>query len=234
MPYAYWNRKGDLVGLSIDLAYQLAKDMGVRLELVPVNSERLVRDLNAAKVDLVMGHDLITPESAMLLNFSIPFMYETLAIVTPDYKRNLFQDYRELQEKRLTLAVPAFPYYIKKIKQLFPKAELRPIHSIEEFFQGRMEGVDGMVYTAEGGAFMTLIYPQFSVVVPKGLTIRLPLAFPVRRGGASLARFLDAWIEMKRHDGTLKELRRYWILGENAKPKRPRWCIARDLLHIMR
>ncbi len=233
MPYAYRNRAGELVGLSIDLAYQLASDMGVRLELVPVHHRNLVRDLNSAVVDVVMGHDLITPESAMRLNFTIPFIYETLALIMPDYKRNMFQDYERLRNAKFRLAVPDIPYYTKKMKVLFPNADMVSIGSVKPFFQGKLKNVDAMVYTAEGGAFMTLIYPQFSVVVPKGLAVKLPLAFPVRRGGASLAKFMNSWIEMKRHDGTLERLTKYWILGENAKQVKPRWCIARDVLHIM-
>ena len=233
MPFSYHNKKGELVGLSIDLAYQLAKDMGVGLELVPIDDRHLAEELNSAKVDVVMGHNLIIPETALRLNFTQPFMYETMALVMEDYKRSLFQDMNDLREKAVVLAVPDIPYYKNMMKDLFPKARLRPIGSVKDFFLGRYKEADAMVYTAEGGAFMTLIYPRYSVVVPRGLNIRLPLAFPVRMGGQSLARFMDAWIAMKTHDGTLDRLVRYWIKGENAKPKRPRWCIARDLLHIM-
>ena len=43
--------------------------------------------------------------------------------------------------------------------------------------------------------------------------------------------FLKSWLELKRKDGTLKELYDYWILGKDEQEKRPRWCVMRDVLH---
>jgi hypothetical protein len=36
---------------------------------------------------------------------------------------------------------------------------------------------------------------------------------------------------LKRKDGTLDVLYRYWILGQNAAPQRPRWSVIRNVLH---
>ena len=38
-------------------------------------------------------------------------------------------------------------------------------------------------------------------------------------------------MELKKGDGTLDALYDYWIMGTNAEPGRPRWAIARDVLH---
>jgi len=62
--------------------------------------------------------------------------------------------------------------------------------------------------------------------------MKIPLGFPVRMSGTSFVRFLNAWIELKQEDGTLKHLSEYWIEGKNAKVATPRWCIARDVLHL--
>jgi hypothetical protein len=42
---------------------------------------------------------------------------------------------------------------------------------------------------------------------------------------------MTRWIELKKGDGTLAALYDYWIMGTNAEPRKPRWSIARDVLH---
>ncbi len=233
MPFSYFNQSHELVGLCIDLAYQLAHDLNVRLELVPFQNKNMVKDLRSNKMDIIMTEKAITPETASVINFTVPFMYETMAFIVPDYKRKLFKSYDIIKRQRVKLAVPDIPYYKAKIRSYFPKAEIVPLKSLEAFFSDRMAGADAMVYTAEAGAFMCLVHPRYTVVVPKGLTLKIPLGFPVRMGGASFVRFMNAWIDLKQQDGTMKRLFDYWIMGKNAKPTRPRWCIARNVLHWM-
>ena len=40
LPYAYEDKNGELVGLDIEMAHQLARDLNVRLEFVPITAQR--------------------------------------------------------------------------------------------------------------------------------------------------------------------------------------------------
>ncbi len=234
MPFTYFNDSDELVGLCVDLAYQLARDMGVRLELVPATPKNMIDDIRAGRMDIIMAQVAITPERAAVINFSSPFMYETLAFMVEDHRRSMFKDYKRLKHEHFKMAFSDLPYYRSKLAAMFPKAEIVPLKSMEDFFAGRLQDVDAMVYTAEAGSFLSLLYPRFTVVVPKGLTLKIPLGFPIRMGGASFVRFMNAWIDLKKEDGTMDELFDYWIKGKNATPQKPRWCIARDVLHWMK
>ena len=59
----------------------------------------------------------------------------------------------------------------------------------------------------------------------------MPLAYPVARHDVEFARFLGLWIDLKRKDGTIRAFYDHWILGKDAKSRRPRWSILRDVLH---
>lgn len=74
-------------------------------------------------------------------------------------------------------------------------------------------------------------YPQYAVVVPLPDPIKVPLAFALPRGQPELAMFVNTWLDLKRRDGTLDMLYRYWVLGRDREPPRPRWSILRDVLH---
>jgi hypothetical protein len=54
---------------------------------------------------------------------------------------------------------------------------------------------------------------------------------PLARHDQAWATFVNAWIEMKRRDGTLDTLYHHWILGEAATSTTPRWSVIRNVLH---
>ena len=68
------------------------------------------------------------------------------------------------------------------------------------------------------------------MIIPRGLRIDGSTAFALPRGQQDMARWLDVWIEVKRKNGTLERLERYWILGQREKQDEPRWSIMKDVL----
>ncbi len=61
---------GAYEGYDIDVANMLAKDLGVKAELVPVTSQNRIPFLTSNKVDLVISNMGIKPERALVINFS--------------------------------------------------------------------------------------------------------------------------------------------------------------------
>jgi hypothetical protein len=135
----------------------------------------------------------------------------------------------ELSE--LTIAVPDVPYFINALRELAPRATIRTYGSADEVFGPDRPDAQAIALGAERGSAWTLRYPQYSVVVPDGRLIKIPLAYPLAQRDHEFGAFINAWIDLKRKDGTLDTLFKYWILGEHAAPSRPRWSIARDVLH---
>lgn len=60
-------------GYDIDVATLLAKDLGVKIELVPVTSANRVPYLQTKKVDLVISSLGVTPDRAKTMAFSEPY-----------------------------------------------------------------------------------------------------------------------------------------------------------------
>lgn len=87
-----------------------------------------------------------------------------------------------------------------------------------------------MLVPAERGAVWSLRYPELTAVVPDPPLMTIPLAYVVGHGDQRFRAFLDAWIDLKRRDGTLASLVDYWIYGRNAEPRRPRWSVLDDVL----
>jgi len=91
-------------------------------------------------------------------------------------------------------------------------------------------GVDLALWPVEPGAAWSLIYPQFTVAVPRPDILKVPLAYAVRRGDERMAELLTWWIELKKRDGTIDQLFAHWILGELPPRQSRRWSVWRDVL----
>ena len=231
VPFAYFNGRDDLVGFDVELAHRLAAELGVDLRFVPVARERLDVALEDGTVDLVMSGVAVTTERAARLLFSTPYLYETLGLLVADHARDRFRSWAAIRDLGpLSIGVPDLPYLTDKLQRLLPAARLKTIRSSDELF-GAEQALDAVALPAERGSTWTLVHPEFSMLVPEGELVKVPLAYPIGRRDASFAAFMNAWIELKRKDGTLDRAYTYWILGQRPEARRPRWSIGRDVLH---
>jgi polar amino acid transport system substrate-binding protein len=74
-PYGFKNEAGEIVGIEPDLAAELAKNIGVRLRLVPVKSSNRVEMLNTGQVDVVIATLSITEARRKEVGFIEPPYY---------------------------------------------------------------------------------------------------------------------------------------------------------------
>jgi len=230
-PYSYLNASGDLVGFDMEMAGRLASDLGVQLELVPVKTEELDAVINRGDVDLVMSGVVVTPGRASSMLFSTPYQEETLAFLVKDHLRNEFSSWDNIRAMgHIRISVPDLPYFVSLLREKVPDAQLDPILPERVFLPGG-DRVDVMLMSAERGSILTLLFPEYAIVVPEPGTIKAPLAYPIACHDERWRVFMDTWIELQRRNGTIEELYEHWVLGKNAEKQRPRWSVIRDVLH---
>ena len=235
LPFAFFNERRELVGYDIELAHHLAGELQVDLEFVPLTREHLTTDLARGYCDIVMSGVAVTTDLAGGALLSNSYLDETLAFVVPDSARDQFTTWQVIRSRpSITIAVPDVPYYVEKVRSLVPNATIRPVDDVTTVLESPSTDVDGVALPAERGSAWTLIYPAYSVVVPEPGAVKVPLAYPIARQDRRFGEFVNTWIELKRKDGTLDELFRYWILGQDRGGRRPRWSIIRNVLHWVR
>jgi len=231
LPYAFRNAAGDLVGLDIEMAQQLARDLGVELELVPADRRLFVSGLDPSACDLVMSGVVVTADRSLHVRYSSAYLDETFAFIVADHRRAEFASWDEVEATpALRIGVPNEPYYLSRIRARLPAATIVPFDSLERMFQPVDPPLDALVLTAERGSAYTLLHPEYSVVVPKPQPIKVPLAYVIAGRDSALASMVDTWIDLKRKDGTIDELFGHWILGRSATPHQRRWSILDDVL----
>jgi cyclohexadienyl dehydratase len=70
-PYALRDTDGRITGADVVMAQALAKELGVRLEIVSTTWKSLTNDFQARRFDIAMGGVSVTPERAAIADFSI-------------------------------------------------------------------------------------------------------------------------------------------------------------------
>lgn len=99
--FSYADANLQPTGSDVDTATQLAQDLGVKLELVPITNAARVPTLQAQRADLVIADLSITPERAKVVDFSVPYAVITIIVGGP--KSIKIKDYADLAGKRIGL-----------------------------------------------------------------------------------------------------------------------------------
>jgi Na+/H+-dicarboxylate symporter len=234
LPFSFRNDADDLVGLDVEMAYSLARGLGVSLELVPVPSvlgQPFGELLASGYCDIVMSRTVLTMTNAGRFDYSQPYLNLTIGFIVRDHRRREFADLESVAARRdLRIAFPDEPYYKRQIARYLPQAEFVTVSNIRTFLEDEEDRFDAMVYIAEVASAWSLLHPEFASVVPDPPMQDVPLAYPLPLGEPEWKNVVDTWIALKQRDGTIDQLYDHWILGRDAEQREPRWSVLRDVL----
>jgi Na+/H+-dicarboxylate symporter/ABC-type amino acid transport substrate-binding protein len=233
LPQTYLNQSGQLVGYDIELMHRLARDLDVALYLIPIERTRFAEHLASGYCDLIATGLTITPERARRAGFSTPYISDGLALVVSDADRKRFGSLAQLREAQdLKIAVlEGLPLYEDLIRAGLPNAEILRLESLEDFFfdSAESERADALMTLAMIGSANTLLYPSYSVVVPKPVR-KLPIAFALPRDDPVMRAYVNNWLLLEEQSGRLSSLYDHWVLGEALQKGAARWSIIKDVL----
>lgn len=232
LPFAFRNEAGHVTGFDIEMANHLAADLGVKLELVRIQYDAISQVLDSGQADIVMSGLAITPARARQWAFPASPMDLTLGLLVRDHRRKQFADaagLRAMPDVSLGL-VQQDETFERRVSAVLPQANVVEISSPREFLRGNRDDLDAVIYSAEGGSAWTLIYPDYSVVVPSGRQIKVPLGYPLPRGDKEWTSFVSTWVELEKKNGAVGMLFDHWIRGGGAQDKEPRWSVIRNVL----
>ncbi|WP_244796903.1 transporter substrate-binding domain-containing protein [Caballeronia grimmiae] len=99
--FSYADENLKPAGSDVDTAAALAKDLGVKLELVQITNAARVPTLQAKRADLVIADLSITSERAKVVDFSTP--YAVITIIVGGINSAKVRDYADLDGKTIGL-----------------------------------------------------------------------------------------------------------------------------------
>jgi polar amino acid transport system substrate-binding protein len=212
VPWAMKDKTGNFVGFEIDVAKQLAEDMGVKVEFVPTKWAGIIPALLTGKFDVIIGGMGIRAQRALKVNFSIPYDYSGMSIVASKKLAAGFNSLEDFNRPEVQLACKLGTTAVMAAKKYMPKATLRLFEDEAQAYQELRNGnVYAVVGSAPRPAFEALQYPDTLFMPIKGTFTKEPIGFALRKGDFDTWAFFNSWIIGKREEGWLQDRHDYWF-----------------------
>lgn len=216
VPWAMLNKDGELIGFEVDVAKQLAKDLGIEIEFIQTKWSGIIPALLTAKFDIIIGGMSVTPERNISVNFTDAYEYSGQSIVANKARTGGLTGLENFNDENIILAARTGSTSVVAIERFLPNAELRLFddepQGIQELLNGR---VDAWVSSFPFPQLQAEKYPD-TLYIPIELEIfqEEPIAFAVRKGEHDFMNFLNNWITLNWAGGFLDERYRYWFMDE--------------------
>src|SRR6188472_2863704 len=115
-PFGFLDPSGKIIGFEPDLAADLAKRLGVKLELVPVVASNRIQFLQQGKIDLMIATMSDTPERRKIVDILDPNYYGSGTNVLAK-KSDGLKSWDQLRGKKVCLIQGAF--YNKELQEKY-------------------------------------------------------------------------------------------------------------------
>jgi len=212
VPWAMKDKTGKFIGFEIDVATQLAKDMGVKVEFVPTKWAGIIPALLTGKFDVIIGGMGIRTKRALKVNFSLPYDYSGMSIVAHKKKAAGFKSLTDFNKPNIEIACKLGTTAVMAAKKFIPKAKLRLFDDEAQAYQELRNGnVYAVVGSAPRPAFEAATYPDTLFMPLKENFTKEPIAFALRKGDFDTLTFFNSWITVKTDTGWLKDRHHYWF-----------------------
>ena len=212
VPWAMKDKTGKFIGFEIDVATQLAKDMGVKVEFVPTKWAGIIPALLTGKFDVIIGGMGIRTKRALKVNFSLPYDYSGMSIVAHKKKAAGFKSLADFNKPSVEIACKLGTTAVMATKKFIPKAKLRLFDDEAQAYQELRNGnVYAVVGSAPRPAFEAATYPDTLFLPLKENFTKEPIAFALRKGDFDTLTFFNSWITVRTDTGWLKEKHHYWF-----------------------
>lgn len=148
-PFGYIDKYGFYQGYDVYFGNRIAKDLGVKVEYIPINANNRTDYLINNNVDIILANFTVTPEREDLVDFALPYMKVALGVVSPD--NNIITDISELDDKTLivTKGTTAETYF----ENNYPQINLLKIDSYKDSFDALLKG-QGDAYSTDNTELM--------------------------------------------------------------------------------
>jgi polar amino acid transport system substrate-binding protein len=213
-PFGYRAPSGDIIGIEPDLAADVAKRLGVKLQLVPVVAANRMQFLEQGKIDLMIATMTDTPERAQVVD-----------IIKPDYyasgynlmlaKSITITSWDQLKGKPVCAIQGAF--YNKEVAEKYG-AQVIAFTGVAEALTALKQGrCVGFVYddTAIEGQLLNPEWKSYAMPLPS--QDAQPWGLAVRKGEPQFADFMAKTVEDWHKTGFILDLESKYGMAQHSQ-----------------
>ncbi len=196
-------RTGQLEGVDIDLARELAKDLGVQVRFVDSSFKTMIDDLLTDRCDVSMHGVAVTPARQEKLVFTHPHLRSGIYAITTKTHPTV-KDWDDIDRDGVVVAAASGTYMVDVMKAELKHAKLAEVATPEAREQEVMSGrADLFVTDYPYSRKMLARHDWAKLLAPPTPLAPNAYAYAMAPGDAEWLRVMDAFVARAKNDGRL-------------------------------
>ncbi|QKF83058.1 transporter substrate-binding domain-containing protein [Halarcobacter ebronensis] len=216
MPFEMKDKKGRIIGYDVDFAKQMAKDMGVKLKLLPTAWDGIIAALVTGKCDIIMSGMTITQERNLKINFANPYIVVGQTMMMKKSLEGKIKTAKDLDKPEYTIVTKLGVTGEVAARKFFKNAKIITFESEADAASEVLNGkADAMIYDQPYNVlFMSDKGKGKLIHLDAPLTYE-PLGWAVRKGDPDFLNWLNNFLSQMQEDkvvGFSDELYKKWLV----------------------
>jgi len=211
-PWVMKDKNGKYVGFEIDIAKQLASDMGVKPVFKEYEWDKLIPALQNKEIDIIASGISITPKRGLKVRFSNPYSSSGYNLVSNLKLTKDFTSIKDLNDSKVFIGAVKGTVSESLVPKIFPRAKIDTYKDNKEATDAVVNGtVHAYIASAPTPRFVALRYPdEVDLPLEKPLLVTKE-GFAINKHNSEMLAYLNSWITAHEADSWLKSTHSYWF-----------------------
>ena len=210
-PFSYRVGTGDFIGLDVALAGDLARTLGVKLQVVPTTWGTMMADLGDDRFDLAMGGVSISLERQKRAWFSIPYLRDGKTPIARCEDARKYETLADIDRPEVRLIVNPGGTNERFARARAPHATLTVFPDNVAIFDRLVAGeADVMITDAIETRLQQRLHPRLCAIHPDAPFDFSEKAVLLPRD-AALKAYVDQWLHQAIESGTFGKAHEQWL-----------------------
>ncbi len=211
-PWVMKDKKGKLIGFEIDIAKQLASDMGVKVKFKQYQWNKMIPALKKGEIDIIASGLSITPKRALEINFSNPYASSGYSLMTNLALTKDITSIKNLNNDKIYITAVKGTVSADLAKRIFPNAIIDLRDNEEDVASAVINGsVHACISASPMPEFMSMEHHDKVDMPLKEPLLTTEEAFAVRKNNQEMLNFLDSWVVAHKADDWIDSSHQYWF-----------------------
>jgi polar amino acid transport system substrate-binding protein len=218
-PFGFYDKDGNPDGYDVDLAKELAKQMGVKLEVVNTTSANRIPNLQTSKVDVVFCNFTRNLERAKVIEFTSPYVVASEALLVK--KSSGIQSVKDMANR--TIATVKGSTNGDEVRSLNIPIKIQEYDSSQAAILAVKQGqADAMIEDNNFLAYQAKLDPDFAVTNEALVPLEYN-AFGVKAGDQAWLNYLNLFLFNINASKLNAQLYKKWFGAEPRFPLNPQY-----------
>ena len=199
-PYEYYE-EGKIVGVDIDIANEIAKELGKELVIKDVSFDFVINEVKSGKADFAAAGISITPERAEEVDFTMEYTVSNQVVVVK--KGSNIKNFDDIKDKKIAvqLGTVADLYASENYKDAIIVSHKKYLSAVEDVKTGKAD----LIIMDELPA-KEIVKENDNLVILDGVLFQDKYGMIVKKGNDELKEEINKVLKRMINDGTIDKL----------------------------